>query len=86
MEVEINGITYRQKVQQKSKPMSKTLSTILVMAGMYGGLGYEKKTDTPNVDIVKEYELIQLKKSQLSKSQRDWVVIQFKKNFEPITM
>ncbi len=75
MEIEINGIKYQQKEQPK-KPMSRTLMAMMVMGG-----GSRQK-ETPNVDLVEEYGLIQQKKSTLSKSQRDWVVWQFEKNFE----
>ena len=87
MEIEINGIKYRQKEQPKRKPMSKTLMAMMVMAEMaegYGMGGSSRQKETPNVDIVKEYELIQQKKSNLSKSQRDWVIWQFEKNFERV--
>jgi len=84
MEIEINGIKYREKEQPKRKPISKTLLAMLTMASMFDyGSGTGSK-ETPNVDIVKEYGLIQQKKSNLSKSQREWVVWQFKRKFEPI--
>ena len=87
MEIEINGVKYQQKEQPKSKPISKTMATMLMMASAFGSLDpYAKKPkETPKVDIVKEYGLIQQKISNLSKSQRDWVVWQFEKNFEPVT-
>lgn len=97
MEVEINGVKYRSKeaTEGKSKrlPMSKTMMSLMVMAGMaqsfgmYGEVGTKEKKEkeTPDVNIIKEYGLIQQKKSRLSKSQRDWVVWQFEKNFERIT-
>ena len=86
MEIEINGIKYQQKEQPKRKPMSKTMTAMLMMASAFCSLDpYAKKPkETPKVDIVKEYGLIQLKKSTLSKSQRDWVVWQFEKNFERV--
>lgn len=85
--IEINGITYQQKEQPKRKPMSKTLMSLMLMAemsyGMYGG--GNKHKETPKVNIVKEYGLIQQKKSNLSKSERDWVVWQFERNFERVS-
>ena len=86
MEIEINGVKYQQKEQPKRKPMSKTMTTMLMMASAFGSLDpYAKKPkETPKVDIVKEYGLIQQKKSNLSRSQRDWVVWQFEKNFERV--
>lgn len=91
MEIEINGIKYQQKEQPKRKPMSKLMMSLMVMAemansfGMYGQYGKSnQQKETPKVDLIKEYELIQQKKSNLSKSQRDWVVWQFEKNFERV--
>lgn len=84
--IEINGIAYKQKEQPKRKPMSKAMMMLMALSSLdpYGGYG-QKQKETPNVDIVKEYGLIQLKKSLLSKSQRDWVVWQFEKNFERVS-
>lgn len=86
MEIEINGVKYQQKEQPKRKPMSKTMATMLMMASAFGALDpYAKKPkEHPIVDIIKEYGLIQQKKSNLSKSQRDWVVWQFEKHFERV--
>jgi len=82
MEIKINGIKYRPKEQPKRKQMSKTFMTMMVMAEMY--YGRSKQKENSKVDIIKEYELIQQKKSNLSKSGRDWVVWQFEKNFERV--
>lgn len=88
MTIEINGITYQQKEQLKRKPISKTMAAILMMANAYE---YINPYSTPNnqekqldIDIVKEYGLIQQKKSNLSRSQREWVVWQFEKTFEKV--
>lgn len=45
----------------------------------------EKTNKLQNIDIIKEYGLIQLKKSDLSKSQRDIVVKEFEKTYKQIT-
>lgn len=85
--IEINGIKYQQKEQQKRKPMSKTLMSTMLMAEMVNGpiiSGRSKQKSAPKVDIIKEYELIQLKKSALSSSTRKWVVWQFEKNYERV--
>jgi hypothetical protein len=86
MEIEINGIKYRQKEQPKRKPISKTMATMLIMASTYATLDpyANKPKESPKVDIIKEYGLIQQKKSNLSKSQREWVIWQFEKNFERV--
>ena len=86
--IEINGIKYQQKEHEKRKPMSKTLMALMVMSEMangYGMYGNSKPKENPKVDIVKEFGLIQQKKSNLSKSERDWVVWQFERNFERVS-
>lgn len=86
MEVEINGIKYQSIEKPKRPKMSGKLASIMAMAQMFGGyeIGSKKDPERPQVDIVKEYELIQNKKSLLSKNQRDWVVYQFESNFAPV--
>ena len=86
--IEINSIKYRQKEQERRKPMSKILMALMVMSEMangYGMYGNSKPKESPKVDIVKEFGLIQQKKSNLSKSERDWVVWQFERNFERVS-
>lgn len=95
MEIEINGIKYRQKVKPELKvdPESKgnraltAISTLIAM-GFYPMLHQLNKTKTKskrlNFNIVKEFELIQLKKSNLSRSQRENIVSKFEKEFEII--
>jgi hypothetical protein len=87
MIIELNGIKYQQIEQPKRKPMTKTMLSMLMMAEAFNSLDpFNKKPKaTPKVDIVKEFGLIQLKKSNLSRNQREWVVWQFNKNFKPIT-
>ena len=88
MNIEINGITYRQKEQPKRKPISKTMAAMLMMANAYEYMNPysrpQKSEKQLDIDIVKEYGLIQQKKSNLSRSQRDWVVWQFEKTFEKV--
>lgn len=57
----------------------------LPFAKLYVGSKKEKEKEIPN-DIVKEYGLIQQKKSNLSKSQRDWIVWKFEKNFKRVSL
>lgn len=82
--VDINGVKYIQ-VDNRSKSYTRNSRVLqmLIMAEMFGGFG-SKKQNTPNVDIVKEYALIQQKKSQLSKRERDYVVYQFERNFTKV--
>jgi len=85
--IKINGIEYRKKAQQERKPISKPLLSLLTMAYIFPITNpyiAKKQIKIPDVDIVQEYELIQQKKSNLSKSNRDLVVIQFEKYFEII--
>lgn len=82
MEIEVNGIKYISKEQPKMH-ISKTLMMIMIMAGMTFG-DKENRQKAIEIDIVKEYGLIEQKKSNLSKSQRDWVIQEFKKNFQRI--
>ncbi len=87
MEVEINGIKYKQKQHPKQKPMGKTMSSWLMMANVFAMTDplFKKPKQMPSIDIVKEYGLIQRKKSNLSANQRKWVVWQFTENFEKIS-
>lgn len=93
---ELNGVRYApiKKEQRKHKHVSSKLGGIMAMASMiylpymndlygYGEKGYERKLPE-GTDIVKEYGLIQDKKSKLSKWERDMVVFIFEKNFKPV--
>lgn len=82
--ITIDGISYAKKEQPKA---SKTTSKLLMMAAALGsidpyGSSYSRKR--PQVNIVSEFELIQQKKSKLSRNDRDWVESQFHKNFKKI--
>lgn len=83
----INGVGYRTKERESSRG-SRVLSKFALMAMAFSEMDpftpRAKKHDTPKVDIVKEYGLIQQKKSHLSKSERDWVVHMFNQNYEQI--
>lgn len=87
-DIEINGVKYRKKEQPKKKPISKTMASILMMASAFE---YVSPYSTPknsekqlDIDIIKEYGLIQQKKSNLTSSQRDWVVYKFNKLYTKI--
>lgn len=87
MDIEINGIKYRQNNPAprgiKSSKLLQLGALTMAMSGINSiGDGYTRKI--PNVDIVTEYGLIQLKKSKLSRNDRDWVEWQFKCNFTEI--
>lgn len=83
MELEINGIKYKKIEKQQRKPLSKNAQKLLIMAAAFGGLdlGLSNK-NMPNVDIIKEFGLIQNKKSSLSRKERDYVVFKFNQIYE----
>ena len=79
---EINGKKYK-RIENKKTRMPE-LPPILMMMSLMAGImeyGGRRKPEMPSVNIVKEFQLIQQKKSKLSKSQRDRVEQQFNSNF-----
>lgn len=78
MEIEINGLKYRQK---ETKKPSKNFVKLVSMAQIFGGLKLQNN-NIQGVNIVEEFKLIQEKKSKLSRTQRDSVIFQFNRNFE----
>lgn len=80
MEIEINGLKYRQRDQVLSR--SRNVGR---MAAMIEAMGMMKSQKTLNVNIIEEFRLIQEKKCKLSRKNRDWVVYQFNRNFQLIT-
>jgi len=88
----VNGIEY-ERIQEHVTKSRQGSSRILALASMmalvgtasmYGGYGGGYSRSLPsNIDIVKEFELIQQKKSALSKWERDQVVRIFNQNFKP---
>jgi len=82
--IEINEIKYRQREQ---KPISRGAGKMMMMAMALGGMSYGRsnyKRQRPSVDVVEEYKLILQKKSELGRSDRDWVVNQFNYLYEKI--
>lgn len=85
MEIEINGLKYRQKEQNKQQiaRQSRMSVMLLSMAMMVEGYGVSKRQrETPKVNIIEEFKLIQEKKSNLSRKDREYVISVFNKNFE----
>lgn len=81
--IEVEGIKYREIEKPR---VSGRMAQILIMAQMMGGgYGEPKEPQRPDVDIVSEFALIQQKKSNLSRSQRDWVVSQFHSRYKAVT-
>ena len=91
--IEINGVKYakieKEPHSQKNYVNSKLLP-LLMMTGMFSGHEYGRRQGSdggvpdPKIDIIKEYGLIQLKKSNLTKAQRDGVVYTFEKNYKKV--
>lgn len=81
--VSVNGIKYKQNEPEQKSRMSSRLLALTSIAKAVSGMGmpsiHERKR--PSVDIVKEFELIQNKKSNLSKNDRDWVEYMFHRNY-----
>lgn len=86
MDVDINGVIYR-KVEIKQPVMAPAIGRIMMMAAMYGGmygmLGSKPKS-RPTVNLVEEYKLIQQKKSELSRNDRDWVIGLFNREYKRV--
>jgi hypothetical protein len=90
MEIEINGLKYRQKEQNKQQIASRSrMSNMLMgMAMMFvgqGSVGTSRQRETPKLNIVEEFKLIQEKKSKLPRKNRDWVVFQFNRQYEMVS-
>lgn len=84
----INGEEYAP-IEQNPVKVSSKVGVLLGMAIMMGDMafnGIDHRTPTPKkqIDIIKEYGLIQLKKSNLTASERNWVVWQFEKRYRKI--
>ena len=86
--IEIEGKFYEQITQKSStNGVSRKMLGMLAMAGVmhnlsFGGSNYSRQR--PSVNIIEEFRLIQQKKSKLSRSDRDWVIRQFNRNFREI--
>lgn len=81
--VEVNGVKYI-KNEHKSRGGSR-LFQMTMMAAAISGAGFgDKPSPIAGVDIVKEYGLIQQKKSRLSANQRARVVYEFERNFSKL--
>ena len=81
MEIEINGLKYRQK---ETKKTSKNFVKLVSMAQIFGGLKLPN-SNIEGVNIVEEFKLIQEKKSKLSRKDREWVVFQFNRHYEMVS-
>ena len=89
MELEINGIRYAEIEKQPKPKGTPYVNKMIMLAAMLSSTIENEAGGTPrkrpSVDLIKEFELIQQKKSKLSRNDRDWVVFQFNKRFKQIT-
>lgn len=91
MAIEINGVLYEPIERETRKPYkgSKTMTMLTTMAYTLGGLGafgenmYARGL-SKNIDLIKEYGLIQLKKSSLSSWERKEVTRLFECKFKKV--
>lgn len=86
---EINGIQYQKKAPIGVGKKNRGINKLMMMATIFGGIagmnmsgGGSRKR--PNVNIITEFALIQQKKSNLSKNDRDWVEWQFHRQYTKI--
>ena len=86
--IEIKGIQYEEIPQPEPKRVNRHTMELMMIASMYYLPFMPRSNPQPRqkikVDIVKEFELIQDKKSNLSRSQREWVVSQFNKKYRQV--
>lgn len=89
--ITINGVNYERIPRSAPNLKGKSVSLSLLLASMpnfeysrYGGGGPPRSKPLPVDDIVKEYELIQRKKSKLSRNERDRVVVAFKRKYREV--
>ena len=86
--MEINGITYKRKSVVATVPArtrTKAVAMMEITAAMYKMSGRLKSINkTAGIDIVKEFELIEQKKSKLPRATRDAVVRKFNSFYEKV--
>lgn len=75
----INGIEYIERPQQNSKNI-KRLLPYMAIAAMFGGFKVAQ-TNTP-YNLIEEFTLIQNKKSNLSRSEREQVIRDFNRKYQ----
>ena len=88
-EFEVNGVQYTPKPDKKTGRSPSMMNMAMAMMSVYasafernyGEIGRKREPERPDVKLIVEFRLIQEKKSQLSRSQRDWVVGEFKQHF-----
>lgn len=87
--ITINGIEYQPRKNNEYNSKTTTFGIMLaaqVMLGMSASLNTSGlKAKMPTVSLETEFELIQFKKSKLSKRERDWVERQFHAKYTVIS-
>ena len=86
--MEINGITYKRKAVVTTVPArtrTKAAAMMEVMALMNKmSVSHKSTNKTAGINIVKEFELIEQKKSKLPRATRDAVVRKFNSFYEKV--
>lgn len=89
LEVEVNGVMYRKVIREKPK-LSSMSRKMLMMGAMYGmpldPFTRKEFTDAELIYLAKEYELVEQKKSDKSKDNRDKISRQFNYAFVKINL
>jgi hypothetical protein len=78
IEREENTSGYRNRGTMAAMLLAMTAAQMSTM----GGNSYKRKY--PTVDLVREYELIESKRSELTKAERDHVVWQFNRTYRKV--
>lgn len=82
--ITINGIKYR-KILDKYLDEFKHIMRGKEICIPSHALDQDKYSrPTPTVDVVEEYTLIRNKQSKLSKWERDWVIMEFNKQYQKV--
>ena len=83
---EVNGVKYAAKARQNPtsrRMMNEFMAMSMIYLSAYDSMFGERRKEParPEVNLISEFRLIQEKKSQLTVSQRAWVVGEFKSHF-----
>lgn len=83
--ITINDIQYIERPIRKNKSnMAFLASMMIAVTEMSFAKTGSLKGKPPEVNIISEFELIQEKKSKLSKSEREYVIRMFNQKFMPL--
>ena len=84
MQVTIQGQTYEEIPEEKPDLSTRGMAKIALLAAMVGmneGSTYVKERPK---NIVEEYEKILKKESNLSRNDRDWIEVEFKRKYKKV--